>query len=64
MLVELQEEKFVYQSNKMEEDHSSKDRCEFCRKYTTLNYPCKCKEVSYCCEICREKDWRYHVRTC
>lgn len=29
-----------------------------------LKVECACKEVKYCSDECKEKDWKYHVRTC
>lgn len=47
MIIELQEEKWVYFVG---DTHGmgKEDRCEYCRKMAILNFPCKCKEIDYC----------------
>jgi ubiquitin carboxyl-terminal hydrolase 4/11/15 len=29
-----------------------------------LNFPCVCKKVSYCSEICKTNDERFHLPRC
>ena len=38
--------------------------CEYCRQRTVLLFPCKCKEVWYCSELCLERDKRFHEGNC
>ncbi len=38
--------------------------CEWCRGNKLLRYPCVCKDVWYCTEICKERDLRFHEDRC
>ncbi len=39
-------------------------KCEGCYQIRKLPYPCGCKKVAYCTELCKEKDKRYHYNRC
>jgi ubiquitin carboxyl-terminal hydrolase 4/11 len=39
-------------------------QCDGCYDFTELRFPCKCNNVTYCSEACREKDKHYHMRRC
>lgn len=67
MIVELIESRWVYCSSDAAVaigGGGKEDRCEYCRVKGVQPVACKCQEVEYCSESCREKDWRYHMKTC
>ena len=39
-------------------------KCEGCFQTRVLEFPCVCKKVAYCTEICKVKDEKYHTSKC
>ena len=48
LIIELQEERWVYSLPEIKNGTGKEDRCEYCRRLAMLTHPCKCKEVEYC----------------
>ena len=45
-------------------DDSKRGKCEFCMQNKVLRVSCKCKEVFYCSESCRQRDRHFHENRC